>query len=68
MNIRLDELEQVKYQLEELIGYMNENDIEEIPASCNTYGLYGNFISFVGKGYLALEELYDKYMSGEDYE
>lgn len=56
MEIRIDELEQIKVQLEDIIMLMEEKGIETLSARSNTYGIHDNFIGFVSKGYISLEE------------
>lgn len=56
MNITKRELEEVIEKLQSYVAEMEDRNIDSIKTSCNTYGMYYNFISFGHNGYLELVE------------
>ena len=65
--IKIEELLELKEKLEEAILLMEEKNIKELKLECNTYGLYGQFLSIPSKGYLPLDTLLDDiYEMGEN--
>lgn len=56
MQVTKKDLEKVIEKLQGYVAEMEERDIDTVKTSCNTYGMYYNFISFGRDGYLELVE------------
>lgn len=54
MKITKKDLEKLIKKLQMCVDEMEHTNTEEIPTSCNTYGMY-KFISFGSSGYLSLD-------------
>ena len=59
------ELDNLIEQLQYIQSEMEERNIDEIDLSCSTYGIYDDFISFTGKGYLSINRTIEKIKGGE---
>lgn len=56
MKITKKDIEDVIEKLESYVAEMEDRNIDIVKTSCNTYGMYYNFISFGRDGYLELVE------------
>lgn len=52
--MNIEELRELKKRIECLENLMQHYGKDEIKLQCNTYGLYGDYISIAGKGFLPL--------------
>lgn len=65
MGISRNKLENLKNDIEDLLNLMEEKHIDKLPARSNTYGLYGDFISFAGVGFISIEDTIDDIWEGK---
>lgn len=69
MYITKRDLDNLIEDLQAVQAEMEDHEIDELTTTCNTYGLYGRFISFGSDGYLdvdnALNDIYKKLEDGE---
>ena len=68
MNITKKDLEKLIEKLQACVDEMEYAKVDEIPTSCNTYGMH-KFISFGSSGYLSLDNDYIEFdVEDDDYE
>lgn len=68
MNVTKKDLERLIEKLQMCVDEMEYAKVDEIPTSCNTYGMH-KFISFGSSGYLSLDnECIEFDVEDDDYE
>lgn len=66
MKITKRDIEDVIEKLQSYVAEMEAHDIDTVKTSCNTYGMYYNFISFGHDGYLELVEDFNDLIDEDD--